>query len=215
MAMAWIWSGMLMLAVLAGAISGQLGAVSAAAMAGAERGAQLCLSLAGPLCLWAGLAAVLEGSGLSAKLAALLRPLLGHLFPAAARDAQALAKISGNFTANLLGGQCGHAVGDRRCAADAPAVWGRGSVGRDVPPDRAEYRVHPAASDDGRCLARVWPGRPGPLPFCPLFGSHLWALSPSGCWRWGCLPMAALTDAVVPLLLLGASCYSLRKRADS
>lgn len=103
MAMAWIWSGMLLLAVLAGAISGQLGAVSAAAMAGAERGAQLCLSLAGPLCLWAGLAAVLEGSGLSAKLAALLRPLLGRLFPAAARDVQALEKISGNFTANLLG----------------------------------------------------------------------------------------------------------------
>ena len=103
MAMAWIWSGMLLLAVLAGAISGQLGAVSTAAMAGAERGAQLCLSLAGPLCLWAGLAAVLEGSGLSAKLAALLRPLLGRLFPAAARDAQALEKISGNFTANLLG----------------------------------------------------------------------------------------------------------------
>ena len=103
MAMAWIWSGMLLVAVLAGAISGQLGAVSAAAMAGAERGAQLCLSLAGPLCLWAGLAAVLEGSGLSAKLAALLRPLLGRLFPAAARDVQALEKISGNFTANLLG----------------------------------------------------------------------------------------------------------------
>lgn len=103
MAMAWIWSGMLLLAVLAGAISGQLGAVSAAAMAGAERGARLCLSLAGPLCLWAGLAAVLEGSGLSAKLAALLRPLLGRLFPVAARDAQALEKISGNFTANLLG----------------------------------------------------------------------------------------------------------------
>ena len=103
MAMAWIWRGMLLLAVLAGAISGQLGAVSAAAMAGAERGAQLCLSLAGPLCLWAGLAAVLEGSGLSAKLAALLRPLLGHLFPVAARDAQTLEKISGNFTANLLG----------------------------------------------------------------------------------------------------------------
>ena len=94
---------MLLLAVLAGAISGQLGAVSAAAMAGAEQGAQLCLSLAGPLCLWAGLAAVLEGSGLSAKLAALLRPLLGRLFPVAARDAQALEKISGNFTANLLG----------------------------------------------------------------------------------------------------------------
>ena len=103
MAMAWIWSGMLLLAVLAAAISGQLGAVSAAAMAGAERGAQLCLSLAGPPCLWAGLAAVLEGSGLSAKLAALLRPLLGRLFPAAARDVQALEKISGNFTANLLG----------------------------------------------------------------------------------------------------------------
>lgn len=128
-------------------------------MAGAERGAQLCLSLAGPLCLWAGLAAVLEGSGLSAKLAALLRPLLGRLFPAAARDAQALEKISGNFTANLLGlGNAATPLGIAAVQRMHRLSGGAAALGRDVPPDRAEYRVHPAASDDGRCLARVCRG---------------------------------------------------------
>ena len=51
MAMAWIWSGMLLLAVLAGAVSGQMNAVSAAVMEGAEQGVRLCIGLAGPICL--------------------------------------------------------------------------------------------------------------------------------------------------------------------
>ena len=216
MAMAWIWSGMLLLAVLAGAISGQLGAVSAAAMAGAERGAQLCLSLAGPLCLWAGLAAVLEGSGLSAKLATLLRPLLGHLFPVAARDAQTLEKISGNFTANLLGlGNAATPLGIAAVQRMHRLSGGAAASRRDVPPDRAEYCVHPAASDDGRCLARVCRGCPALCHFARCL-AHISGL----CHRRAAggeavCPMAALTDAVVPLLLLGVSCYSLRKRADS
>ena len=93
MAMAWIWSGMLLLAVLAGAVSGQMNAVSAAVMEGAEQGVRLCI----------GLAAVMERNGLAEKLARLLRPLLGRLFPQAARDARAMHSLSGNFTANLLG----------------------------------------------------------------------------------------------------------------
>ena len=103
MTMAWIWSGMLLLAVLAGAVSGQMNAVSAAVMEGAEQGVRLCIALAGPICLWSGLAAVMERNGLAEKLARLLRPLLGRLFPQAARDARAMHSLSGNFTANLLG----------------------------------------------------------------------------------------------------------------
>lgn len=103
MAMAWIWCGMLFLAVVTGAWNGQIGAVSAAVLEGAQRGATLCISLAGPICLWMGLSALLEHSGLAKKLTALLRPLLGRLFPETAQDPVAMTYLSGNFTANLLG----------------------------------------------------------------------------------------------------------------
>lgn len=103
MAMAWIWSGMLALAVLAGIWNGRMEAVSAAVLEGAQQGIELGLTLAGSICLWSGFAVGMERLGLSQKLARLLRPLLGRLFPKAASDAQTLESLSGNFTANLLG----------------------------------------------------------------------------------------------------------------
>lgn len=103
MAMAWIWCGMLALAVAAGIRNGQMGAVSAAVLTGAQQGVELSLTLAGPICLWSGLAAVMERTGLSRKLARLLQPLLGRLFPKTAEDDQGMGSLCGNFTANLLG----------------------------------------------------------------------------------------------------------------
>ena len=103
MAMSWIWSGMLLLAILCGVGSGRMEAVSAAVLEGASQGVELSLSLAGPLCLWSGFAAVMEHSGLSAGLTRLLRPLLRRLFPKTAEDAQTMGSLCGNFTANLLG----------------------------------------------------------------------------------------------------------------
>lgn len=103
MAMAWIWCGMLLLAVLVGMWNGHMSDVAAAVMEGARQGAELGLTLAGPLCLWSGLAAVMEKSGLSAALTRLLRPLLGRLFPRTSRDRRAMGSLCGNFTANLLG----------------------------------------------------------------------------------------------------------------
>lgn len=103
MAMSWIWTGMLLLAILCGVGSGQMEVVSAAVLEGASQGVELSLSLAGPLCLWSGFAAVMEGSGLSAGLTRLLRPLLRRLFPKTAEDAQTMGSLCGNFTANLLG----------------------------------------------------------------------------------------------------------------
>lgn len=103
MAMAWVWCGILVVSVLAGALGGRMDAVSAAVLSGAERGAALCVTLAGPMCLWMGLSEVMTRSGLAQKLAACLRPFLGKLFPQASRDEAAMRHLSGNFTANLLG----------------------------------------------------------------------------------------------------------------
>lgn len=103
MAMTWIWTAMLLLSVALGAWNGQMSAVSAAVLEGAKQGTELSLALAGPICLWSGLAAVMEHSGLSGKLARLLKPLLGRLFPQSAEDDGVMNRLSGNFTANLLG----------------------------------------------------------------------------------------------------------------
>lgn len=103
MAMTWIWTAMLLLSVALGAWNGRMSAVSAAVLEGAKQGTELSLALAGPICLWSGLAAVMEHSGLSRKLARLLKPLLGRLFPQSAEDDGVMNRLSGNFTANLLG----------------------------------------------------------------------------------------------------------------
>lgn len=103
MAMSYIWAAMVAASVLFGALRGTLGASAAAMLEGAGRGVQLCVTLAGPVCLWSGLACAMERSGLSGGLARALRPVLRRIFPQAATDDEAAACISGNLTANLLG----------------------------------------------------------------------------------------------------------------
>ena len=75
----------------------------AAALDGARAAVELCISLAGVLCLWSGFMELLKQCGLEAKLAALFRPLLRRLLPEASRDEETLAAISANLSANLLG----------------------------------------------------------------------------------------------------------------
>ena len=74
-----------------------------ALLRGAEEGARLALTLAGPLCLWSGFAALLEVNGWSRLLARGLRPLLRRLFPRAMDDEICAGALCGNLSANLLG----------------------------------------------------------------------------------------------------------------
>ena len=103
MAMAWIWTGMVALSVLCGAVNGRMAAVSTAALEGAAAAVDLCLGILGGMCLWMGLMELLERSGLAAGLAHLFRPILHKLLPEASRDEETLAALSANVSANLLG----------------------------------------------------------------------------------------------------------------
>lgn len=47
MAMAWIWTGMVVVSVVYGLYAGTIGAVGSAAMEGAASAVELCLSMAG------------------------------------------------------------------------------------------------------------------------------------------------------------------------
>ena len=103
MTMTILWTGMVVLSILCGLATGQSAQVAAAAVEGTQAAVELCLSIAGMLCLWTGVMEVMRRSGLAEKLSRLLRPMLRLLFPQVARDRETMDSIAANVSANLLG----------------------------------------------------------------------------------------------------------------
>ena len=103
MTMAWIWTGMAVLSILCGLATGRGDLVAAAAVEGAQAAVELCVSIAGMLCLWTGVMEAMRRSGLAEGLSRLLRPVLSLLFPQVSGDRGVMDSISANVSANLLG----------------------------------------------------------------------------------------------------------------
>ena len=124
--MAIVWGAMVMASVVCGMAGGWMAQVSAAALEGARAAVELCISLAGVLCLWSGFMELLKQCGLERKLAALFRPLMRRLLPQASRDAETMAAVSGNLSANLLGlGNAATPLGIRAARRMALGAEGR------------------------------------------------------------------------------------------
>lgn len=125
MAMAWLWTGMVAVSLVFGILTGSVGELGGAALEGATAAVELCVSMAGIMCLWTGVMEVMEQCGLSAALARLFRPLLRRLLPEASRDEETLAAISANLSANLLGlGNAATPAGVRAAQAMARELRG-------------------------------------------------------------------------------------------
>lgn len=103
MAMALIWTGMVVISVLCGLATGRGPEVAAAALEGAGAAVELSLSMAGITCLWMGVMEVMRRSGLSGALSRLMAPALRLLYPEFARDREVMDTISANVSANMLG----------------------------------------------------------------------------------------------------------------
>lgn len=98
-----LWPVLLLVSVLFGIINGRMPAVNAAIWESGKEAFSLAVTLGGAMCLWNGLTAVAESAGLTRAAARLLRPVLRRLFPRLDPDGEAIAAISLNVTANLLG----------------------------------------------------------------------------------------------------------------
>ena len=103
MVMSYVWALLVGVSVVCAAVNGQMGALSGAVMQGAQSGITLAVSIAGSLCLWAGIGRAMERLGIAAALARMLRPLLHRLFPSTGQDAELAGALSANICANLLG----------------------------------------------------------------------------------------------------------------
>jgi spore maturation protein A len=103
MAMSAVWTLMVLSSLIYGKVSGNLGIVSSAAAEGAQAAVELCISMAGVLCLWTGVMEVMRRCGILDAIRKGLYPLLSRLFPSARKDGKTMELIAANVSANLLG----------------------------------------------------------------------------------------------------------------
>ena len=103
MVMSVVWAVLLGGSIICALVTGRGQMLSAGVMQGAQSGVTLAISIAGSLCLWAGVGRLMEKIGFTAALARLLRPVTGRLFPSTREDPKLAQALSANICANVLG----------------------------------------------------------------------------------------------------------------
>ena len=99
----YIWFGMMFIAVIVGTITGNIDAVTEAAIHMAKVAVELAIGLIGIMALWLGIMKIAEESGLIRVIARGLRPITIRLFPDVPEDHPAIGSIVLNMAANMLG----------------------------------------------------------------------------------------------------------------
>ncbi len=98
-----IWAGMILLAVVYAACSGNMSAVTNAALDSAGEAISLCITMAGVVALWMGLMEIAQKAGLIRKLTKGISPFLKFMFPRIPQGHPAREYIATNIIANVLG----------------------------------------------------------------------------------------------------------------
>lgn len=99
----YIWAAMIITGVIYGAFTGNIEAVSKAALDSAGEGVSLCITMIGVMSLWVGLMEIAQKSGLIAGMTKGISPFITFLFPNIPRSHPAREYISTNLIANILG----------------------------------------------------------------------------------------------------------------
>lgn len=99
----YIWAFMILIGVIHAAFTGNMAAVTDAALKSAGEAVSLCITMAGVMALWMGLMKIAESAGLITGLTSGIQPFLSFMFPHLPREHEARQYIATNFIANILG----------------------------------------------------------------------------------------------------------------
>ena len=99
----YIWALMIMVGVIYGAMTGNIEAVSNAALDSAGEAVSLCITMMGVMALWVGLMEIAQTSGLIERLTKGIQPFISFMFPGIPKGHAAREYISMNIIANVLG----------------------------------------------------------------------------------------------------------------
>lgn len=100
--MNYIWSGIMLLSLLVGFLTGNIGETATAAIDGAKNAVETVISLLGVMCFWMGMMNIAQKSGILNKLSKILEPVISSLFKGVKRE-EARQAILMNITANIFG----------------------------------------------------------------------------------------------------------------
>lgn len=99
----YIWVFMIVIGIIYGSFTGQMAEISGGVIDSAKEAVQLCITMLGVVALWTGLMQIAQDSGLVESLTKKLKPVLKFLFPRIPMEHPAMAYISLNSIANILG----------------------------------------------------------------------------------------------------------------
>ena len=98
-----LWIFMILAGIVYAAFTGNLPAVTDAALDSAQQAVTLCITMAGVLAFWVGLMRIAESAGMMQRAADRIYPLLHFLFPRVPREHPACKSIAVNCIANFFG----------------------------------------------------------------------------------------------------------------
>ncbi|WP_300453360.1 nucleoside recognition domain-containing protein [Fusobacterium sp.] len=99
----YIWCGMIIIGIIVGTLTGNIEAVSTAAIEWSETAVELSLGLIGVMALWLGLMKIAEEAGIVRGMGLLVKPIMVRLFPEVPADHPAMGSIVANMAANFFG----------------------------------------------------------------------------------------------------------------
>ena len=98
-----LWALMILCGILCAAVTGNVAALSEAAIDSAGDAVSLCITMTGVVATWMGLMEIAKESGLVERMTKGIAPFLYFLFPKIPKDHPAFGYISANVIANVLG----------------------------------------------------------------------------------------------------------------
>ena len=101
--MNYLWGGMILLGILYGTATGNLKAVTEAAVGSSREAVNLCIVMAGVTALRTGIMRIAENSGLIDQMLKKMGPLMSFLFPSLPAGHPARKHMAVNMIANFLG----------------------------------------------------------------------------------------------------------------
>lgn len=101
--MNYLWGGMILIGIVYGTATGNLKAVTEAAIDSSKEAVSLCIVMAGVTAMWVGIMRIAENSGLIQAMVRKMKPLMRFLFPNLPEGHSAQEPIAMNMIANFLG----------------------------------------------------------------------------------------------------------------
>lgn len=98
-----IWMALIIIGFVVGAFTGNIEAVTNAAIDSAKSAVELAIGLIGIMALWLGIMKIAEDSGLIRGISKILKPAMVLLFPDVPPEHPAMGAMIMNISANILG----------------------------------------------------------------------------------------------------------------